>query len=112
MAGELVAGRRKLEAAGEHRVAGDPVALEVDQQELPASPDLDDALSDEGRHLGRRAAHGERSGRLGGPYGTAREGSVEGVGDHGQIGQFGHGAAIVAFRRRVLDSPGPKRADS
>ena len=33
---------------------------------------------------------------------------MEGVGDHGQIGQFGHGAAIVAVGRRVLDSPGPK----
>ena len=34
---------------------------------------------------------------------------MEGIGDHGQIGQFGHGAAIVAVGRRVLDSPGPKR---
>ena len=33
---------------------------------------------------------------------------MEGIGDHGQIGQFGHGAAIVAVGRRVLDSPGPK----
>jgi hypothetical protein len=37
---------------------------------------------------------------------------VERIGDHGQIRQFGHGAAIVAVRSRVLDSPGPKRQDS
>ena len=37
---------------------------------------------------------------------------MEGIGDHGQIRQFGHGAAIVAVERRVLDSPGPKRQDS
>ena len=47
----------------------------------------------------------ERIGRPG-------EGGVEGVGDHGQIGQFGHGRAIVAARKRVLDFPALKRQDS
>ena len=40
--------------------------------------------------------------------GRPAERRMEGVGDHGQIGQFGHGAAIVAVGRPVLDSPGPK----
>jgi hypothetical protein len=37
---------------------------------------------------------------------------VKGLGDHAQIGQFGHGEPIVVRRTRVLDSPGPKRQDS
>ena len=40
------------------------------------------------------------------------QGRVEGVGDHGQIGQFGHGGTIVVPRKPVLDSPGPERQDS
>ena len=51
---------------------GDRVAVEVDQQELAAPPDRRDALADERRQLGRRAAHGERSGRLGGPRSDGR----------------------------------------
>ena len=51
-------------------------------------------------------------GALGGHDRPAGERGMEGIGDHGQIGQFGHGAAIVAVGRRVLDSPGPKRQDS
>ena len=39
LVGSLSPGRRQLEAAGQHRVAGDPVAVEVDQQELAAPPD-------------------------------------------------------------------------
>jgi hypothetical protein len=37
---------------------------------------------------------------------------VQGLGDDRQIGEFGHGAAIVAAGDRVLDSPGPERQDS
>ena len=36
---QLVAGRRQLEPAGQHRVAGDRVALELDEQELAAPAD-------------------------------------------------------------------------
>ena len=88
----------------------DLVALEVDQQELAR-------VAGSTRRAGRRApassagvprtasgpgASAERTG-------TTRQRRVEGIGDHGQIGQFGHGQAIVVPGRRVLDSPGPER---
>ena len=57
----------------------------------------------------RTASGAGRLGRLDRPAGQRR---VEGVGDDGQIGQFGHGRAIVARGSRVLDSPGPERQDS
>ena len=110
---QLVARRRQLEPAGQHRVAGDLVALEVDEQELAAPADR---TRPAGRRAPRarpacrapRAARAPRRSVIGRPA----SGGVEGIGDHGQIGQFGHGAAIVAVGRRVLDSPGPKGQDS
>ena len=45
-----------------------------------------DRLPDERLQLGRRAADGQGTGRLGGGDGTAAEGGIEGLGDDGQIG--------------------------
>ena len=55
---------------------------------------------------------GERPRGLRGPDRATRERRVEGIGNHGQIGQFGHGDSIVVPERPVLDSPGPERQDS
>jgi hypothetical protein len=37
---------------------------------------------------------------------------VQRFGDDRQVGEFGHGEAIVAAGKPVLDSPGPERQDS
>ena len=60
--------------------------------ELAPPPDAAQRLADEGRELGRRAAHGERRGRLGPHDRPAGQRGVEGVRDDRQIGQLGHGA--------------------
>ena len=104
----LLSGRCKLEAAGQHRVDGNPVALQIDEQELALSPDRLDALPDEGLQLSRRSAHGERSRSCHGPHRSTDKRRMERIGDDGQIGQFGHSVGIVAVGRRVLDSPGLK----
>ncbi len=84
------------------------VAVEVDQQELAAPPDRRSRVGRQGVKLGRRASHRQRTGCLDRADRSPGERRVERVGDHGQIGQFGHGAAIVAAGGPVLDSPGPK----
>ena len=71
-----------------------------------------DSLPQEASQFHGRAANRERPGRLGQVDRSADQRRMQGIGDHGQIWQFRHGAAIVAARSRVLDSPGPKRQDS
>ena len=55
-----------------------------------------DTLADEAVELGRGAPDGERTGRLADSIGRPREGGIEGLGDDGEVGKFGHGGAIVA----------------
>ena len=86
LAGSLSPGRRQLESAGQHRVAGDRIALEVDQQELPAPPHCLDPLANQCLQLGRSTTHGERSRRVSRTDLAAGERGVERIGDHGQIG--------------------------
>ncbi len=100
-------GGGQLELTAEHRVDDDPVNVKVDQQELAALPDLQYALSDQADQVRRCPAHREGGRRVCGldaPPGRCR---MEGLGDDGQIGEFGVGSAIVAGRTPVLDSPGP-----
>jgi hypothetical protein len=52
----LRVGRRKLEPPGQHRVDDDPVAIEIDLEELPVATDRRDGLPDECAELGRSAA--------------------------------------------------------
>ena len=110
--GDLVAGQGQLEAAGQHRVAGDCVTLERDQEELPAAPDGVESLAAQRLHLGGRAADGQGARSLGRPHRPTGQSGMERIGNHGQIGEFGHGFAIVVVRNPVLDSPGPERQDS
>ncbi len=98
--------------AREHRVDDHLIPIEVDDQELAAAADVGDALADECLELSRRPPHGEWSRSGHGRDRTADEGSVECLGDNGEIGQFGHGRPIVAARNRVLDSPGSGRQHS
>ena len=69
-------------------------------------------LPDERLELGRRAPDGERREGLGPDDRPPGEGGVEGLGDDGQVGQLGHGPAIVGRENPVLDSPGPRGQDS
>ena len=62
LVGSLSPGRRQLEAAGQHRVGGDLVALEVDQQELAAPPDRRRRSGRPGRPA-RPACRAPRAGR-------------------------------------------------
>ena len=73
LARQLGAGRGQLEATGEHRVDDDPVAIEVDEEELAALADARDSLPDEGFELIRRAPDGERSGSLAAVIGRPRK---------------------------------------
>ena len=90
----------------------DRVALEVEEEEIARAGGSARALPDERLQLRRRATHGERRRSEAGSDRPAGERGMERIGDDGQIGQFGHGAAIVAGGTRVLDSPGPKGQDS
>ena len=108
----LVARRGQLEPAGQHRVADDRVALEIDQQELAAPPDRRDRWPTRASSSAGVPRTASGPGAFADRIGPPGEGRVEGVGDHGQIGQFGHGRAIVVVGKRVLDSPGPERQDS
>ena len=85
---------RELEAPGEHRVDDDPVALEVEVEELARARDPHDTLTRERLELRGGAAHGERHRRARAREHTAREGGVERVGDDVEIGQFGHGRRL------------------
>ena len=89
---------------------GDRVPLELDEQELAAPADRPDALADEAGQLGRRAAHGERSGGVGRRDRSAGEGGMEGVGDHGQIRQFGHGARDCSRQKACARLSRPQEA--
>ncbi len=109
---QLLAWTGQLEPAGEHRVDDHAIPVEVDEQELAPPADVGDPLADECFELGRRPPHGKGSGGRHGRDRTPDEGGVEGLGDNGQIGQFGHGRPIVAARNRVLDSPGSGRQHS
>ena len=111
-AGRLTSGRGELEPAGQHGVDRDPVAIEVEQDELAPSPDTAELLPNQARELGRRAAHGEWRGRLGPHDGSTGQRGVEGVRHDRQIGQLGHGAAIVGACGSVLDSAGPSGRNS
>ena len=108
LAGSFVARRRELEPAREHRVDGDAIAIELEDDELAAPAHAarsvwpTSAASSAGVP---RTASGAGASR---PYDRpAGERSVEGVRDDRQIGQLGHGRAIVAACSGVLDSAGP-----
>ena len=88
--------RRQLEAAGQHRVDDDRVALEVDHEELAPPADTSDPLAHERLELRGRAPHRQRARGFDEADRPSPQGGVERLGDHGQIGQFGHGRAIVA----------------
>ena len=88
-------GQGQLEPPGQHRIDHHAVAFELEIEELAQAADREDALPGEGLQLGRGAPHGERRERLGGGDGPAGEGGVEGVHDDVQVGQLGHGRAIV-----------------
>jgi hypothetical protein len=102
--------RRQLEPPRKHRVDDDRIgAIEVEQHELAATTDRDDALTDKGGKFGGCAADRERAGSLSPADRAPAKGGIEGLDDHGQIREFGHGFAIVAAGGPVLDSPGPSR---
>ena len=82
------------------------VALELEEDELAPPANAAQLLPDERRQLGRGAAHGQGRGRLGAHDRPTGKRSMEGVRDDRQVGQLGHGRAIVAVRRPVLDSAG------
>jgi hypothetical protein len=69
-------------------------------------------MADERGQLRRCPANGQRAWGLGRLHAATDQRTVQRIGDHGQIGQFRHGSAIVVARNRVLDSPGPERQDS
>src|SRR5204863_8077244 len=92
----LVVRPRELEPTGEHGVDCDSITGELEQDELPTAADTPDLLAHEGSELRRRAAHGKWGGRLGAHDRSTGERGVEGVRHDRQIGQLGHGGAIVA----------------
>ena len=99
--------RGQLESPGEHRVDDHAIAVQLERHELAAPADTNQALTDEGRKLGRRAPQGQGAGSLRANDRAARKRGMERVDDDGKVGQFGHGRAIVGVIARVLDSRGP-----
>ena len=108
---QLLAGCGQLEAAGEHRVDDDPVAIQVDEQELAAS-------RGSARPAARRARRARRAcpRTASGPGASARpnrpsaEGGMERLGDDCEVGQFGHGRPIVAARSACARLSRPREA--
>ena len=74
----------------------DRVSVELEGHELPPPADRDQALPNEGAKLGRCTSNRERCGCLGAHDRAARQRRVESVNDDRQVGQLGHGRAIVA----------------
>jgi len=87
---------RELEATGQHRAEHHLIAREGGDEELASASDAPQLLADEGVQLGRSAADSERPRSSSGGDCSTGQGSVEGIGDDRQVGQFGHGRPIVA----------------
>jgi hypothetical protein len=80
----------QLQRPGEHGVDRDPVAFELQPQELAASIEAFQPLAHERAHLLRRAAHRQRPGSLDREHGPAGQAGVERIGQDRQVGQLGH----------------------
>ena len=110
LVGSLSPGRGQLEPAGQHRVA---------RRSRRARGRSAGTCRAAGwtRHAGRRApparpaCRGRRAARAPPPTGpVAGQRRVEGVGDDGQIGQFGHGSTIVVARKACARLSRPREA--
>jgi hypothetical protein len=86
--------RGEGEAAREHEIDDDLVALEPEAEELAPPPDAEEPLPDEALELARRrpGRHGTRDVKRNEP--PADEGDVEGVAQDGEVGELGHGGRL------------------
>ena len=108
---ELFAGAASWKRTREHRVDRDPVAIELEDDELAAAPDPLHPLADSAPELGRGSAHREWRRGLRAVDRAVREGGVEGVGDDRRGREARARTAIVVARGCVLDSRRPFGAE-
>ncbi len=84
----------ELEAPGQHRVDDDLIAIQSETKEFATALDPGDPLADQRGKLRGRAADGQRPRRLDARDMAPAEGCLEGLGDDGQVGKFGHGCRL------------------
>jgi hypothetical protein len=98
-----------LEAAGQHRVDDDPVALELEPEELAAPIEPFQPLPDQGLHSAACLAPSAGP-ALRRPAPGGRPSRPEGVGEDRKIGQLWH-AGLYESRRGARGSPRIAKAD-
>ena len=96
----------ELEAAGQHRIDHDTVAVQVKEQELAPSAQGEQLLADKRELFCRCTPHGQRAWRLHERDPPAGQGRVEGFRHDGQVGKLGHSDDCSEVRA-MLDSPDP-----